>query len=209
MTVAVILLCWVRVCIDNWILVKHLAVRLVLCQALEVGDLVFDLRFDFGEFLWHTLVRQAVPRAVTVVEASVVLVRWHDMLAVFHGAHLASRVIVRALVRHLTESWIVRAVLAHLMRLLATFLPDTSGYMPLLLLVNLAGIVLFISLLKSFLARKSRLLTAGTVATGTRWTEIHDDGDWLFVSYLIAPSLLFLMLVVVFMMVRVIDLVRC
>ena len=77
-----VLLGWVRVGIDDGVLVEHLPVALVPRQVPEVGDLVLDLGLDAAEALGELRRWEPAALPVAVEEASSSLVLRHDSLPV-------------------------------------------------------------------------------------------------------------------------------
>ena len=85
--VAKVLLVRVWISEDNWVLIEHLPVSLLLRKSLKVCNLVLDLRLDFAELLRHLLLWQAASSSVIIHVPGLSLVLRNDMLAITLWAH--------------------------------------------------------------------------------------------------------------------------
>jgi hypothetical protein len=189
-SVAVILLSWVWVRIDDGVFVEHLAVRLIFRQALKVGDLVYNFRFDLAQSFGHLLVRQTTLVTTAVVEPRLGTVLWHNIIATSLWALNARLEIVRAAisVSFLSESWIVRTMLA-LFVVLGFRLPLSNASSCVSFKLVLQSESSLILLCNSLLTGESWFLAARAPTSGTRWGKAHNDGNRHLISHLITPSL--------------------
>ena len=81
-------------------------IRIVSCQALEVGNLVFNLRLDLAQALCEFLIWQTPGVATPVIEPGLSLVLWNYMVPQALSAASISLPVVS--IRVLSESgWMV------------------------------------------------------------------------------------------------------
>ena len=166
--------------VNDRVLIEHVPIRIVSCQALEVGDLVFNLRLDLAQALCEFLIRQAPRVSTPVVKPSLSLVLRDYMVPEALAASVCLPVVP---IRVLSECG--RMMLLSRAFALVSSLSNTLGWLSLHFLCSHRQVTLS----SKFLLTREARLSRGAATTRAWWAEVHDYCYGHFISHLItAPS---------------------